>query len=134
MALPDGERPVVACGGNLEQKGSRDMTWVRTLPLSQHLDQCLAHWKIRRREVKQHSEIIQQVRCRAGPGVSCLVPKLGFVFLVSFKQAVLWVEVTAGCSISALRSQGKETLLGMGALYLIRQSISHFSVDLWDPF
>lgn len=49
-------------------------------------------------------------------------------------KAVLWVEVTSGCSISALRSQGKETLPWNGALYLIRKPISHFSVELWDPF
>ena len=42
-------------------------------------------WKMRHRELKQHWEIIQQVRCRAGSGVLCFIPKLGFVFLGSFE-------------------------------------------------
>ena len=39
MALPNGERPVLAWGGDLEQEGDRGTTRVRTLSISQHLDQ-----------------------------------------------------------------------------------------------
>lgn len=64
--------------------------------------------------------------------------KAGFVFLVSFKQGS-----GEGCAVGrgnlwlqhfSSEVPGKETLPWNGSSVSNKQSISHFSVELWDPF